>query len=86
MIEPKTAYPKRNPGPSAHTTSAFERPTWAARPLGLSDSSPRVNTGELQRPFKSGDSMPHISTGDLLRPIWARGGHASGASGQANVA
>lgn len=74
MNEPKTAYPKKNPGNAPHTTSAFERPVWAARPVGPSDSSPRVNTGELMRPVKSGDSTPHISTGDLLRPIWARGG------------
>lgn len=86
MTETKTAYPKRHPGTSAHTTSAFDRPAWASRPLGLSDSSPRVNTGELQRPLRSGDSMPHISTGDLLRPMWVRGGQASVASGQANVA
>ncbi len=78
MTEPKTAYPKKNPNGPAHTTSAFERPMWATRPLGLSDSSPRVNTGELQRPFKSGDSIPHVSTGDLLRPIWAGGGLANG--------
>jgi len=72
MTEPKTAYPKRNPGTSAHTTSAFARPLGAARAHGLSDSSPRVNTGELPRPFKPGDSIPPISTGDLLRPIRAR--------------
>jgi hypothetical protein len=82
MTEPKTAYPKKNPGNQPNTTSAFERPTWASRPLGLSDSSPRINTGELIRPFKSGDSMPHISTGDLLRPIWARGGQSNGNSAQ----
>lgn len=85
MIEPKTAYPKRNPGASPHTTSAFERPTWAPRPLGLSDSSPRVNTGELVRPFKSGDSMPHISTGDLLRPLWARGSGSGSGLGQSSA-
>lgn len=53
-----------------HTTTAFARPLWA-RARVLSDSSPRVDTGELRRPIKTGDSTPQVSTADLLRPRWA---------------
>lgn len=52
------------------TTTAFARPLWA-RARALSDSSPRVDTGELRRPIKTGDSTPQVSTADLLRPRWA---------------
>ncbi|MBX7183992.1 MAG: hypothetical protein K1Y01_02505 [Vicinamibacteria bacterium] len=50
--EPKGADPK-DPAEAMpeNTTSTFQRPSWVPpRPSSTSDSTPRVNTGELQRP------------------------------------
>jgi len=46
-------------------------PAWVPRARSLSESTPRVATGELQRPLRSSDSMPRIATADLVRPRWA---------------
>lgn len=50
--DPRGDDPKDSPeGKPENTTSTFQRPSWVPpRPPSTSDSTPRVNTGELQRP------------------------------------
>ena len=73
MNDLKISYLSNHPAGPEATASQFNRPSWASRPVGLSDSTPRVTTGELRRPvFKTSDSTPRVSTADLPRPSWAK--------------
>ena len=73
MTEMKISYLSNHPAGPEDTASQFNRPSWVSRPAGLSDSTPRVTTGELRRPvFKTSDSTPSVSTADLPRPTWVK--------------